>query len=154
MNRFFSLSRHFSCGLLLLASLLAPRLVEASDDPTRPAKPAETAVDPTRMAYIMAWRNSQEAEQHTDAVRVTDALATRIGLSATEPAYVALERFLDNELASNPGRFSPSDDPHKVIAQLLREDVGGFQRVLSPLLSEASYAQYQALLDALRITGR
>ncbi len=108
----------------------------------------------SRLAYVMAWRNAKNAGHHSDAVRLTATLAERLDLPVDSPLRQALETFLDAELAANPGRFSPTEESEKVLAQLLREDVGGFQRTLSPILSEASYERFQDLLDSLKIRAR
>ena len=110
-----------------------------------------SATQVTQLAYLMAWRNAQEATHHADALRLTAALATRLGLPSQSPAHHALERFLDAELAANPGRFSANDDPGKALNQLLREDLNGFQRTLSPLLSDECYERYGKMLDSLRL---
>lgn len=102
----------------------------------------------------MAWRNAREATHHTDALRLTAALAAYLGLSDTSAARIPLERYLDNELAANPGRFSPTDAPLRVLQQLLREDLNGFQKTLSPILPDDAYGRYQELLDSLRLTAR
>lgn len=127
-------------------------VVAATPTASSTANISATAI--SQLAYVLAWRSAQEATQHTDAVRLTGVLATRLGLPADNAANKVVERFLDNELAANPGRFNASDAPGKVLDQLLREDVDGFQRTLSPLLSEECYERYLSLLDSLRIAVR
>jgi hypothetical protein len=112
-----------------------------------PVVVAQRSVEP--LAYLLAWRNAADATHHTDALQLTQTMADLVALPAG-PAHDALERLLDAELAANPGRFDPST-PIETLSQLLRENVGGFQRILSPALSEAGYARYQKLLDSLNI---
>ena len=107
-----------------------------------------------RLAYMLAWRNSREADHHEDAQRLTALLAERLGLPAESKAHQALEAFLDNELAVNPGRFNTKENPEYALTKLLSEDMEGFQRVLSPLLDNKCYERYVALLDELRITAQ
>jgi hypothetical protein len=154
-------SAFVAAGLLFSASQV---FAAGGDGPTRtvaapapaayvyaaPAPAAKAPANANTLAYIMAWRNAQDATEHTDALRLAATFAVKIGLSQG-PAYTAIEQFLDNELAATPGRFTPADDPQDVIEQLLREDVEGFQRVVSPLVSDDCYARYQGWLDALRI---
>lgn len=149
----------FFVGLSLTA--LVSHTALASDDPTKPASTAANAPrsapfakDRSRLAYVMAWRNSKDATEHTDALRLSTAFATELGVQASSPAFEVLEKFLDTELAASPGRFEAEAEPMTVIKQLLREDVNGFQRTLSPVLSEESYARYQQLLDSLRLRAK
>jgi hypothetical protein len=130
-------------------AVAAPAPAAYTYTPSVPAA-ATAAANANTLAYIMAWRNAQDATEHTDALRLAATFAVKIGLSQG-PAYTAIAQFLDNELAATPGRFTPADDPQDVIEQLLREDVKGFQRVISPLVSDDCYARYQSWLDALRI---
>lgn len=100
-----------------------------------------------------SWRGAipKKTNEHSAALRLTELLAAWIGLETGTDAYQAIQRFPDEELGANPGRFAMTDEPQKILTQLLREDVGGFQRMLSPLLSEGCYERYQVLLDSLRI---
>lgn len=142
----------FQVVCLLTFSLLTGFGAQAGDTPARPASSSSAAatIDASRPAYIMAWRMAHQTTEYTDALRLTSLLATRIGLAAG-PAREALGRFLNTTLAGNPGRFDPADEPLAVLTQLLREDVGGFQRVLAPLAPEDAYQRYLQLLDTLDI---
>ncbi len=137
---------------LLLSTLAAlPALATGgpTDGPTR-AVVLPSSRDANTVAYVMAWRNAHSVTEHADALRLAATLATRIGLPAG-PAYEALEKYFDTELAANPGRFLPTEDPQQVVEQLLREDISGFQRIISPLAPAACYIRYQELLDSLNI---
>ncbi len=126
----------------------------AADAAVHPAlaTPPVVVVQPSMepLAYMMAWQSAANATHHTDAVQLTHAMADLVGLP-TGPAHDALERFLDAELAASPGRFDASAEPLETLSQMLRENVGSFQRILSPALSEVGYARYQKLLDSLNI---
>ncbi len=139
----------------ILSTTLISRPAAASEDPARSTRTVASSTNITQLAYVLAWRNAQEADEHTDALRLTAAFASRIGLDPGTAAYEAIKRFLDNELAANPGRFTDDGNAtQEILTQLLREDVGGFQRILSPLLSDECYTRYQELLTDLRVAGQ
>jgi len=86
-----------------------------------------------------------------EAAHLTYLLAAEINLPAG-PTRDAVERLIDRRLTTLPEN-STAASPREVLGQLLRDNLHDFQRLLSPVLSEESYARYQTLLDQLHIVA-
>lgn len=104
-------------------------------------------------AYALAWRRALATTSHTSALRVADALARSIGLRPG-PARITIEQFIDQQMGACPACYPTDQLPAATLEQMIRLDVGGFQRALSAVLPDQAYFRYIIMLDEMGLKAQ
>lgn len=114
--------------------------------------PAAASFEANRSAYELAFRRATTATVHANALRVADVLASKLGLRPGTARQV-VEQYIDQQLAIAPGTTATGEqlDAQATLNDLIRHNVGGFQRTLSAVLPEPAYERYIKLLDSMHL---